>query len=153
MSAPQPKSSSMRASLIADRTSRSNDAPRARQTGQVRLACPHGAPRRSWEKSDVGVSNLAAQPDVVVYVAPAYRSPQGDPPMKYMLMLRHTPGTGPAEGTPEFDAEMAVWGDLMGELATGGALVEAHGLDSEATSTTIRLRDGDAGITDGPFAE
>ena len=27
--------------------------------------------------------------------------------MKYMLLLRHTPDAGPAEGTPEFDAEMA----------------------------------------------
>jgi hypothetical protein len=73
--------------------------------------------------------------------------------MKYMLMLRHTPGAGPAEGTAEFDAEMAVWGDVMGELATAGALLGAHGLDAESTSTTLRVRDGDAVITDGPFAE
>jgi hypothetical protein len=73
--------------------------------------------------------------------------------MKYMLMLRHTPGSGPAEGTAEFDAEMATWGDVMGELAASGALVVAHGLDTEATSTTLRVRDGEAVITDGPFAE
>jgi hypothetical protein len=73
--------------------------------------------------------------------------------MKYMLMLRHIPGTGPAEGTAEFDAEMARWGDVMGELAGNGALVIAHGLDEEATATTLRVRDGDAIITDGPFAE
>ena len=73
--------------------------------------------------------------------------------MKYMLMLRHTPDTGPAEGTAEFDAEMAKWGDVMGELATTGALVAANGLDTEATSTTLRIRDGEAVITDGPFAE
>ena len=36
--------------------------------------------------------------------------------MKYMLLLRHAPDAGPAEGTPEFDAEMAKWGELMGEL-------------------------------------
>ena len=73
--------------------------------------------------------------------------------MKYMLLLRHSPDAGPAEGTPEFDAEMAQWGDVMGELATAGALVLAHGLDTEATATTLRVRDGDAVITDGPFAE
>jgi hypothetical protein len=73
--------------------------------------------------------------------------------MKYMLMLRHSPDAGPAEGTPEFDAEMAVWGEVMGELASKGALVAAHGLDTEATATTLRIRDGEALITDGPFAE
>ena len=61
--------------------------------------------------------------------------------MKYMLLLRHEPGTGPAEGTAEFDAEMAQWGQVMGELGAGGAMVAANGLDAEAI------------ITDGPFAE
>jgi hypothetical protein len=73
--------------------------------------------------------------------------------MKYMLLLRHEPDTGPAEGTPELDAEMAAWGSLMGELGGSGALVLAHGLDTEATATTVRVRDGEDIITDGPFAE
>ena len=73
--------------------------------------------------------------------------------MKYMLLLRHEPDTGPAEGTPAFDAEMAEWGKVMGELGGKGLLVAAHGLDTEATATTVRLRDGEALVTDGPFAE
>ena len=73
--------------------------------------------------------------------------------MKYMLLLRHAPDAGPAEGTPEFDAEMAKWGELMGELGGSGALVAAHGLDTEATATTVRIRDDEALVTDGPFAE
>ena len=73
--------------------------------------------------------------------------------MKYMLLLRHAPGAGPAEGTPEFDAEMASWGELMGELGGAGVLIAAHGLDTEATATTVRTRDGEALVTDGPFAE
>ena len=71
--------------------------------------------------------------------------------MKYMLLLRHEPGTGPAENTPEFDAEMAKWGEVMGEL--GGAMVAAHGLDTEDTATTVRIRNGEALVSDGPFAE
>jgi hypothetical protein len=74
-------------------------------------------------------------------------------PMKYMLLLRHEIGAGPAEDTPEFDAEMAQWGQVMGELGEAGAMVAAHGLDTEATATTVRTRDGEAIITDGPFAE
>ena len=73
--------------------------------------------------------------------------------MKYMLLLRHEPESGPTEGTPDFDAEMAKWGEVMGELGGSGALVIAHGLDTEATATTVRLRDGEALVTDGPFAE
>ena len=73
--------------------------------------------------------------------------------MKYMLLLRHAPDAGPAEGTPEFDAEMAQWGQVMGELGESGAMVAANGLDTEATATTVRTRDGEALVTDGPFAE
>ncbi|MGE3621283.1 MAG: YciI family protein [Acidimicrobiia bacterium] len=73
--------------------------------------------------------------------------------MKYMLLLRHAPGTGPAEGTPEFDDEMARWGELMGELGASGGLVAAHGLDTEATATTVRTRGDETIVTDGPFAE
>ncbi|RNL60403.1 YciI family protein [Nocardioides marmoriginsengisoli] len=73
--------------------------------------------------------------------------------MKYMLLLRHEPETGPAEGTPEFDAEMASWGEVMGELAQAGSMVAAHGLDTEATATTVRIRNDEALVSDGPFAE
>jgi len=73
--------------------------------------------------------------------------------MKYMLLLRHTPGVGPSEGTPEFEAEMATWGKIMGELGEAGVLIGAHGLDTEATATTVRVRDDEALVTDGPFAE
>jgi hypothetical protein len=72
-------------------------------------------------------------------------------PMKYMLLLRHEPGAGPTEGTPEFDAEMASWGAVMGDL--GGSMIAAHGLDTEATATTVRTRGGEHLVTDGPFAE
>ena len=73
--------------------------------------------------------------------------------MKYMLLLRHSPDAGPAEGTPEFDAEMASWGEVMGEMGGAGVMIAAHGLDTEATATTVRTRGGEALVTDGPFAE
>lgn len=73
--------------------------------------------------------------------------------MKYMLLLRHEPDSGPAEGTPEFDAEMARWGEVMGELGKTGSMIAAHGLDTEATATTVRIRNEEALVSDGPFAE
>ena len=73
--------------------------------------------------------------------------------MKYMLLLRHSPDAGPAEGTPEFDAEMASWGAVMGEMGSAGVMIAAQGLDTEATATTVRTRGGEDLVTDGPFAE
>ena len=73
--------------------------------------------------------------------------------MKYMLLLRNPVDSGPAEGTPELDAEMAKWGEVMSSLGASGVLVGVHGLDSESTATTVRVRDGETLITDGPFAE
>ena len=73
--------------------------------------------------------------------------------MRAWLLLRHEPETGPAEGTPEFDAEMAQWGAVMGELGQSGSMIAAHGLDTEATATTVRIRDDEALVSDGPFAE
>ena len=76
--------------------------------------------------------------------------------MKYMLLLRHEPGTGPAEGTAEFDAEMAQWGQVMGELGAAGAMVAANGLDTEATakelatSVLIRWFDDEHGVEYDP---
>jgi hypothetical protein len=73
--------------------------------------------------------------------------------MKYMLLLRHDPALSPKEGTAQYDAEMASWGQVMGDLTAGGAFVDAKGLDAEETATTVRTRDGEAVVTDGPFAE
>ncbi len=41
----------------------------------------------------------------------------------------------------------------MGELGQAGSMVAAHGLDTEATATTVRIRNDEALISDGPFAE
>ena len=73
--------------------------------------------------------------------------------MKYILLLRHDPSLAPAEGSPEADAEMQEWGALYEELSSSGALVTGTGLESEEASTTLRTRDGEPLITDGPFAE
>ena len=73
--------------------------------------------------------------------------------MKYLLTLTYRDGDGPQEGTPEFDAEMKVWGALNEELRAAGHVVVVTGLKPE-TATTVRTRDGgEVVITDGPYAE
>jgi hypothetical protein len=72
--------------------------------------------------------------------------------MHYLLTLTFRPGEGPQEGTPEFDAEMARWGALNEEMRQAGVAVGASGLHQDAT-TTVRTKDGEVVVTDGPYAE
>ena len=72
--------------------------------------------------------------------------------MHYLIMLHFRDGAGPQEGTPELDAEMQRWGELNEEMKQAGVLVAASGLEVEAV-TTVRKRDGDVAVTDGPYAE
>ena len=73
--------------------------------------------------------------------------------MHYLLTLTYRDGEGPQEGTPEFDAEMEVWGALNIELRALGQVLGASGLKPE-TATTVRTPGGgDVVITDGPYAE
>lgn len=72
--------------------------------------------------------------------------------MQYLIMLRFPEGAGAQEGTPEFDAEMASWGRLNEELNEAGAFVTATGLHLQS-ETTVRSRDGELTVTDGPYAE
>jgi hypothetical protein len=72
--------------------------------------------------------------------------------MHYLLMLRFPPGQGPEENTPEFDAEMARWGQVNEELRAAGVVVGVSGLHLDAT-TTVRAPAGELTVTDGPYAE
>ena len=71
---------------------------------------------------------------------------------QYLVSLTFRPGEGPQEGTPEFDAEMAVWGRINDELREAGAVLGGSGLHVDA-ATTVRKRDGELVVTDGPYAE
>jgi hypothetical protein len=71
---------------------------------------------------------------------------------QYLVLLTYRPGEGPQEGTPEYDAEMARWGALNQELRAAGCVLGGSGLHIDA-ATTVRLRDGELTVTDGPFAE
>ena len=60
--------------------------------------------------------------------------------MQYLILLHFPPGEGPQEGTPEFDAEMKRWGELMRELREAGVLIGASGLEEGVT--TVRRNAG-----------
>ena len=73
--------------------------------------------------------------------------------MRYMLLLYSAADAGPAQGSPEQAAEMGQWFAYSQELAEAGAMLGGDPLHGVDTATTVRVRDGQAVHTDGPFAE
>jgi hypothetical protein len=54
---------------------------------------------------------------------------------------------------PDKPALFAEYDQLMEELRAAGTLLGGNRLQSIATATTVRVRDGKVQLTDGPFAE
>jgi hypothetical protein len=69
--------------------------------------------------------------------------------MKY-IFLTYDDEAHPARGTPERIAEY----DAFTQSArAAGAMLDVSRLRPSDTATTVRVRNGDAATTDGPFAE
>ena len=70
---------------------------------------------------------------------------------QYMLLIY-----SPADSRPtpdEMEAEMPKWFSYTQELQESGAMVAGDALQPVETATTVRVRDGETVISDGPFAE
>jgi hypothetical protein len=74
--------------------------------------------------------------------------------MKYLLALI-ADETGFAEATPDQQAEsMKAWDDYTRATIDAGVHLGGEGLQPSSTATTVRIRvDGEAIVSDGPFAE
>jgi hypothetical protein len=59
----------------------------------------------------------------------------------------------PAEAAAARAEEVPKWEALFNELGPTGVLGSGFELDSPTTAKTVRVRDGETLITDGPFAE
>jgi hypothetical protein len=71
---------------------------------------------------------------------------------QYLLSVMQPAGEG--RPAPEVLAEIMRDLDVFHqELRAAGAWVFAGGLHSPSTATVVRVKDGDALMTDGPFAE
>ncbi len=73
--------------------------------------------------------------------------------MRYMLNI-FTDETGMTQATPAQIGEMmAAYGAFGQEIEEAGVHVAGEGLQPTATATTVRVRDGERLVSDGPFAE
>jgi len=73
--------------------------------------------------------------------------------MKYIALLYGEPGSGPALGTPEFMTMLGEFQSATAAMADAGVLVDSSPLQPPQTATTVRVRDGETQLSDGPFAE
>ena len=73
--------------------------------------------------------------------------------MKYIALLYGEPDAGPAPGTLEFMKMLGEFRSATAAMADAGVLVDSSPLQPPETSTTVRVRDGETQLSDGPFAE
>jgi hypothetical protein len=72
--------------------------------------------------------------------------------MRYLILIYSEEPTSPPPAAQIAEIG-AAYGAYSGMLRERGAFVGGDELQPTATATTIRVRDGKALITDGPFAE
>lgn len=77
--------------------------------------------------------------------------PEGATTVKYMILL-YGPDL-PEPGTPEAAKMLAEWTSARQAMTDAGVLIDCAPLQPPAASTTVRVRDGETLLTDGPAAE
>lgn len=74
--------------------------------------------------------------------------------MTYMLLLYSEQDGSPSFSSPEEAAAyMQPWMDYTQALKDSGVYLGGDALKPTSTATSVRLRDGERIVTDGPFAE
>jgi hypothetical protein len=73
--------------------------------------------------------------------------------MQYMLLIYGDEQSWSSLSEEELQAVYAEYGRLSQDLRERGAYVDGSELQSVSTATSVRVRDGETQVTDGPFAE
>lgn len=73
--------------------------------------------------------------------------------MQYLLLIYSKDMADIDMAAPEVQAEIEAHNEFSKEMAERGVLVGGNALESVTTATTVRVRDGETLITDGPFME
>ena len=73
--------------------------------------------------------------------------------MRYMLLIYGQEGQWGNASEAEQEAEMAKWYGYTQELQNAGVSTAGDALQPTSTATSVRDKDGEPMVTDGPFAE
>lgn len=73
--------------------------------------------------------------------------------MQYLLMIYSAEDAGPQPGDDDFMQMLGEYQKFTDEVEQAGVMLGGEALESTTTATTVRVRDGQSHITDGPFAE
>ena len=84
----------------------------------------------------------------MVHAIEPTRKPTGN---DWLALLLEPPASAHTPGTPEWEAVAARHADL--HAAAGDHIIGGAALHDRSTATTVRVRDGEVLITDGPYAE
>ncbi|HEY9375895.1 MAG TPA: YciI family protein [Jiangellaceae bacterium] len=72
--------------------------------------------------------------------------------MRYLLLIYSEEPTAPS-AQDEIDASMAEWYAYDQAIKDSGVHLAGEALQASQTATTVRLKDSERVVTDGPFAE
>jgi hypothetical protein len=73
--------------------------------------------------------------------------------MQYMMLIYETAKDFDARTTDKNSPHVAAWRAYYKSLVDAGAFVSGSPLQSVATATTVRLKDGKRRVQDGPYAD
>jgi hypothetical protein len=73
--------------------------------------------------------------------------------MRYMLLIIGDESRYADMSEEDQAAQLQRWSDYSKELVEAGAFVAGDGLQTSSSATTLRMKDGERLLTDGPFAE
>src|SRR4051794_31445152 len=73
--------------------------------------------------------------------------------MKYLCLLYGEADAGPTPGTREFGEMLGEFESSTQAMAAAGVLVDSSPLQPPGSATTVRVRNGEMQLSDGPFAE
>jgi hypothetical protein len=72
--------------------------------------------------------------------------------MRYALLI-YTPEPSAPPSEQEIGAVMTAWANYDREVKERGVFLGGEALEQTRTATTVRVKDGQKQVTDGPFAE
>ena len=73
--------------------------------------------------------------------------------MQYLLLIYHSENEWTRRSAAEQESIYREYRELIQQLRKSGQLIRGDQLTPATTSVTVRIRNGSAGTTDGPFAE